>query len=146
VLFKPESLGEIQLEIDELSLKHYAEIAPDKSFPLALQLDRYAILEKAGMLKIYSARLEDGKLAGYQSFLLSISMHYGYFQAHQDTLYIDPVYRGHGLSFLSYCDDELKKIGVQIVRQSVTPKRDFSPVLKRLGYTLEEVQYTRRLS
>lgn len=87
------------------------------------------------------------ELIGYASFLLSFSFHYAAFmQAHADTIYIIPECRGIGHHLIEFCDKALKDMGVRVVYQHVSRKKDFSKSLRSLGYEHAEDVYLRRFT
>lgn len=88
------------------------------------------------MLNVFTARHEEtNALTGYAIFFVKHNLHYSTsLQAIQDVLYIDQKQRGFGAKFILWCDQELKKLGVQAVYHHVKTKHDFGPLLKRIGY------------
>ena len=116
-------------------------------FNLALDVDEglYEELEDTGWLKVYTMR-KGSELVGYCVFMLFYNMHHRTsLQAKQDVLYINKGNRGRCLPFLTYCDGELKELGVEFIHQCVPDMNDWSPVLKRMGYEKLETIYLRRL-
>jgi GNAT superfamily N-acetyltransferase len=101
------------------------------------------------MLRIYTARLHDGKLIGYAVFLVNTNAHYaGSLQAVQDVLYIDPEHRrGHAaLRLLHFSEAELRDEGVQCVYHHVKLNHPaLGVLLERMGYAKIETIYGRRL-
>jgi GNAT superfamily N-acetyltransferase len=127
---------------------HWREIAHYPDIPLDVDAASYEQVEAAGMLRIYTARL-DGKLVGYAAFIVSPSLHYkGSIQAKQDVLYVDPAHRGGtiGARLVKFSDAHLAIEGVQVVMQHVKLSH---PLLGRLlvlrGYEPIETLYAKRL-
>lgn len=144
--FQRESLGEAASDILGLANQHYEEVSHFKDVPLAPSFKNFTLLEKAGFLYIFTARLNQ-KLIGYAAYIAAPHIHYeGFIQAHSDLIYMLPTYRGHAMSFFRACDQMMKEAGIQSVCQVVTEKKDFSLLLKRLGYQKLETTYIRRLS
>ena len=86
------------------------------------------------------------RLAGYAGFFIYQSMqHKTSIHAKQDILFIEKKSRGHGKEFIKYCDEMLKKIGIDEVLHSVPKSKDWSPILKRIGYKELETTYRRSL-
>lgn len=133
-------------EMLPLLAAHWQEIAHFKDIPLNPDLSYYKLLEQNGMLRVYTYR-KRGALVGYAVFGLRHNPHYRQsFQANQDILYINPSDRGMGpIKFIKYCDDELRKEGVQAVYHHVKARHNFGLVLQRMGYELVDLIYTRRL-
>lgn len=144
--FSRESVCSIEDEIKPLIQSHWEEIAHYKDIPLDPDWDYYRLLDAKGFLGVYTAR-EEGKLIGYSIYVVKRNPHYkSSLQASQDIIFISPEKRGFGKEFINWCDMELKGIGVQAVYHHVKKDHDFSPVLRRLGYTLVDLIYARRLS
>lgn len=147
-------------EMKPLLEKHFHEIAHYQDIPLDPAIDQYLALERAGALRVFTARgliraqNEDGNweekeiLAGYCIFFVRHNLHYqGSLQASQDILFVYPAFRhaGFGSKFISFCDDELRKEGVQVAYHHVKQAHNFGPLLERIGYQLVDLIYGRRL-
>ena len=127
---------------------HYHEIAHFRDLKLKPNRDGYLQCESAGGIRVYTVR-DDGRLVGYQVFLVSLNLHYNEsLQAIQDVLYLAPDLRGRliGYRFIRWCDEQLRAEGVEVVMQHVKVKHDFGPMLTRMGYELMENVYVKRLS
>ena len=138
--------------VRELTLmtKDYQHLAGSGAFEKsAVDIDwaSYNQLHGLGALLVYTVRLEDSdKLVGFAFFILQrATKHQGELLATCDAIFIEDQYRGHGYSFIAHCDNSLRACGVTISMYAVTPKRDYSPVLKRLGHQPQETFYSRRL-
>lgn len=143
---KSENLDTSLEEAKPLLQKHWDEIAHYKDIPLNPDYDHYYKMEKAGMLKIYTARDQEARMIGYAVYILSPALHYKQSMvARQDIIYIDPQHRGVGLFLLKWCDEQLKSLGVQIVCHHVKAVHNFGPSLQRMGYELQDLIYTKRL-
>jgi GNAT superfamily N-acetyltransferase len=128
-------------------VEHFVQISPHQNILLQPDFQVYDQCDKQGLVRFYTARsADDQKLVGYALFFVRTHPHFrGSIQAHQDLLFIHPEKRGFGWAFLRWIDEELAKEGVQMIHQTVTTQCDYSPLLKRLGYTAAETIYTRRL-
>lgn len=147
VRFQRETVGGIIDDILPLAKKHYQEVSHYSDIPLELDYQKFYALEKINALFIFSIRAQDRALIGYAVFFADKHVHYASKHAHSDAIFILPEYRGElGRKFVDWCDQEMKKEGVSLVYHSVTPKKDFSKMLKKLGYELHETIYTRKLS
>lgn len=144
--FARERAQDILDEILPLLKSHYDEIAHFKDIPLEPDFEKYLKLEELDGIRVYTARDENQKLIGYSVFFLSHNIHYkSSLQAVQDVLFIHPSNRGSGAKFILWCDDQLKKDGVQAVYQHVKAAHNFGPLLERFGYQLVDLIYSRRL-
>jgi len=126
---------------------HFAEIAHYPDIKLNPQFDLYRTLDQMGNLRVFTLR-ERGVLRGYAIFMVRENMHYGdSLQAVQDVLYLDPPLRKQmlGARLIQWCDEELKREGVQVVYQHVKKAFNFGPLLARLGYEEVEAVWARRL-
>jgi hypothetical protein len=131
-------------EISELTRLNHAET---NLFGDELRIDpeRYAQMEEDGIYRVFTIR-KAGELVGYCGFVIYNPLHHIHAKhACQDVLFIKKGHRGHAVRFVSYCDGELRKLGVQIVLQHSPKSKDWSPVLKRLDYQELETTYFRRL-
>lgn len=125
---------------------HYEEIAKFKDIPLEPDQESYIALDKAGIVRAFTARDEANTLQGYAVFFVKHNLHYkSSLQAVQDVLYVNPTSRGFGAKFILWCDKELQREGVQAVYHHVKSEHNFGPLLERMGYELVDLIYTRRL-
>lgn len=134
-------------ELKPLLEKHYTEIAHYLDIPLDPAFEQYIAMENVGALRVFTARLE-GKLIGYSIFFVRPNLHYrSSLQAAQDILFIDPDHRkgSFGGRLIAFCDEELKREGVQVVYHHVKKAHNFGPLLERMGYQLVDLIYGRRL-
>lgn len=136
-------------ETRALLLRHWQEVSTTPDIPLDPDFAAYAALEEDGILRCYILR-DQGVIQGYAVFMVSQSIKYQTVtDAYCDLLYVAPRLRGQmvGPRFLQWCDEQLAKAGVQLVRHCVQRTRDFGPVLTRLGYEPEPEQmvYLHRL-
>jgi hypothetical protein len=135
-------------EISPLLVQHYQEIAWNGCPPLNPNFEEYIKADNAGFVRCYTARMSDDKrLIGYNVLWLKRHSHYQFsLQAVQDVIFMEPSQRGSGFEFMKYCDEELRKEGVQIVYRQVTEKKDYSRSLKVLSYEKIETVFARRFS
>lgn len=114
--------------------------------PLSLDFETYLASEEAGGLKSYTVRTEENKLVGYCLFFISNHTHHkGMMVAHQDVIYVDPIYRTCGIRLLRYTESELKTQGVNLIIQAAPKISRLGKVLERLKYEEMETLYIRRL-
>jgi len=117
--------------------KHWREVCwrPEK-FPLAPDHERYRALEKAGALRIYTAR-EAGILLGYAVFVVTRHLHYrDVLVANNDLLFVDPARRGAwlGVKLLKLARDSLKAEGVQAVSIRMKDEHAWGAIARRVGF------------
>lgn len=132
-------------EMKKLSELHYKEVAPYDDIALNVDWEKFIALEHHGVLHFYTMRSE-GKLIGYAMFTVGNSLEYkDSLQASMMNLFIHPRNRGRGHKFISWCDEQLKKLDVQVVYHHVKFKNDYGVLLKRLGYDIMNIEYSKRL-
>jgi hypothetical protein len=132
----------------ELFELHRVEVAHFKDIPLGVDVEMYNKIEDNGALRCFTARDDDNVLIGYCLFFIKQNPHYNTsLQANQDVLFIRPDRRGFGRELVTWCDEELKKEGVQVVTHHVKAKKElnFSPMLESMGYELIDLVYGKRL-
>jgi hypothetical protein len=144
-IFQKEKLKDIYEEMYPILMKHWEEISHYLDIPLEPDKLRYLKQEEDGICHVWTAR-DESKLIGYAVFMIGQNPHYkSSKQAYQDILYISKENRGFGKSFISWCDDRLREMGVQVVRHHIKFSHDWSPVLERMGYTKEDIILSKRL-
>jgi len=147
VRFSREKCYDIFTEISPLLLDHYLEIAHYLDIPLDPDYEQYKRIEEAGALRTFTARTTDGELIGYAIFFVRHNLHYkSSLQAVQDIIYIDKKRRGFGMSFVDWCDAELRAEGVEVVYHHVKSAHNWGQMLEKLDYKLVDLLYTRRLN
>lgn len=137
VTFQREQLtNAFILEISPLLREHYKEIAHYQDIELDVDWDAYFGAQERGQFVFYTARTaETGELIGYNAFFVRANPHYRKsIVAANDVIFISKERRGFGRSFIRWCDERLKSIGVQLVSHHIKFAHDWSAVLKRDGY------------
>jgi hypothetical protein len=134
--------------------EHKREIAHFQDIELKVDVDRYLVAEAAGVLRVYTVRVQDEveglKLVGYAAFFVARNPHYAdSLQAVQDVIYVDTRHRRGrlGLGLIAFAESELRAEGVQVVRQHVKlahPKLGWI-LQHKFGYEPEETIYVKRL-
>ena len=143
-VFSSERVPSVWDEIYPLFLEHHAEIGEIKDLPLDPNCEAYKNLDALGMVRVYIAR-EEGKIIGYCVFFISQSMHYKQIKdAVQDIVFINKDHRGFGKKFMEWCDEELRKEGVNVIHRYSSSERDLGPIYKRNGYDFKALVYSRR--
>lgn len=150
--FKEEKFDDgLILELVPLLEKHYQEISHFKDIKLNPDYDTYKKIHASGLMKMFTARVKNelglkGELVGYGCYFIKNNIHYkDSLQAHQDVLYIDKTKRGFGRQFIKWCDDELRKIGIQVVYHHTKAAQSFGRILERMDYELVDLIYAKRL-
>lgn len=145
--FAREKLSDILDDIAPMLIQHWREVAPYKDIPVAPRLDHYVAADENDLLRCYTLR-ENEEMIGYAIFFVVESLQSkGVILAKHELLYISPTKREglRGFDFIAACDKRLKAEGVDIVSHLVRPDHDYSPILKRLGYTCTGYDFSRRL-
>lgn len=127
---------------------HWEEVAFYRDMPLNVDYGRYVDYYQRGALRIYAARIQT-MLVGYSIFLLTHPPHYkSSFEAHQDTLFVHPDHRrgGTAVKLMEFSEDDLALEGVEIIRLHVKAAHDPAAFLRRMGYSLEDHLYSKRLN
>lgn len=149
VVFALEPLNEsLAHEVAPLLEAHWREIAHDLTIPLNPEWKRYFALQEAGAFRVYTAR-KDGELVGYAAFIVSPNLHYSTsLQAMQDVLFIrEDLRRGTlGTRLIKFSEQQLQADGVQVVLHHIKAKHNWSPLIERLGYTLVDLIYFKRIN
>jgi hypothetical protein len=150
LIFARETLTkEILDEAFPLLKDHWKEIAHYQDILLEPDTDLYLKLVELGLVRLFTVRDEDKNLFGYSVFMVRPNLHYkSSLQANNDVIYLDPSIRGgmNGYRFIKWCDEELKKEGIQIVTHHVKKAHNFGSMLERLNYELVDLIYCRRLN
>jgi len=154
ILYQRELFDAFYLEALPLLERHRLEIAHFPDIPLDVDTDRYRNAEQAGVLRIYTARLNHGPsgpltLIGYAVFLLQHNPHYqSSLQAVEDVLYVDPDQRRGrtGIELIRFSEAALKREGVQAVYHHVKLAHPtLGILLAKEGYESIETIYVKRI-
>jgi len=142
--FQQESLEQAWPDAQRLFALHYEELTFGKErVKLAPDTGRYKALERDGGLMVFTARDDDGAMAGYAVFFLTSHIHYRLnLFAVNDVFYIDPERRSDpwlGFRFIKFLDRHLSAISeIDAIKWHTKVHREFGPILHRLGYVPEE--------
>jgi len=132
-------------ELGKLASLHYLESHPYEDIPLNISWERFIKLEEVGILKFFAMK-ENNQLIGYAIFTVHYSLEYrDSLQASLSNIFIHPDKRGNGAKFILWCDEQLKKLDVQVVYHHVKARNDYGVLLKRLGYDIMNIEYSKRL-
>ncbi len=149
IIFASESFKGIRREAKPLFFAHWREVCHDPEF---LKLDpdweTFDALEDHGLVHTITAR-DGARLVGYIVFILQPLLHYKAVRcALEDAHYLMPGYRQgwNGLNMFRFAEEELKKLGVHVIKIHTKSALDKGPVFKRLGYSLTEHNYMKRIA
>ena len=147
ITFQSERATECFSEALPLLQAHWDEVANYQDIKLDPDFEVYAMLEETGKLKTYTARNAERKLIGY--FVAFVSHHPHHrksLQANLDIIFILPEYRGGtGRKFISWCENQLRDEGVQVVYQHLKIAHDKAALMQKLGYEAIDKVYGKRL-
>lgn len=127
-------------------IRHGHELGLDID-EMAMDWPTYLALQENGLFHYYTLR-RGGRLAGYVTYFITPSMHrVGTSFALCDMFYIEPQSRGmmQGARMLSFAEEDLKKYGILSIWQGVRADHDYSKLLLRKGYHLDEYCYIKRV-
>jgi GNAT superfamily N-acetyltransferase len=135
--------------VRHLLLKNWQESGANPDIPLDVDVEKYVIAERAGILRCYAAMIEN-KIVGYAVFVLSRHSQYKQtIYGSCDVIYVDRDVRSTmiGLDLIRHCEDALADEGVDIVQQC-EPKggTPLGKLLRFLGYAPKEVVWTKRIT
>lgn len=142
--FAEETISSVLPEAKPLLKKHWREVEVSK-FPLDPDYDLYLDLEKKGITKSFSSRV-NGKMVGYAVYFVQYSHHYKtILMAKQDLIYLNPEERSQAHRFLQFCEKQLKEAGVKVIVSNAKINTGFEFLLGRLGYVPEETLYVKNI-
>jgi len=148
ITYQQESLVTTKEDARPLLEKHWEEIALNKdTIKLNPDWDAYADLEDAGVLKIFTARL-DGQLIGYFVVFVKEHLHYkDHLFAYNDILFLTKEYRKGftGAKLMKFAEKCLKEDGVSVVIVNTKRHKPFDVLLNWLGYKHIENIYSKVL-
>lgn len=144
-----EGYADVLGEIGPLLENHWQEVAFYPDIPLSPDWAAYEATDRAGCLRVYTARLE-GVLIGYCVVFVRQGIHYTTcLEASEDLLFIAPHFRKGrvGIGLIKFTDDQLRAEGVQLIKRHVKidPALNFGPLLERMGYDPIDQIYGKRL-
>ena len=141
--------------IEDLLIEHYEEVAQDKErIPYAPDWDDYYRLERAGVFKALSLRL-DGALAGYNWFWVMPHRHNRHtLMATNDVIYLRPLARKgwNGVRLIRQAEQDLRALGVVKIMYHSKPDvllgrngGTLGGLLEKLGYEFSETVHKKVL-
>lgn len=108
---------------------------------------RYTELARAGYLDCFIIlHRPTSKPVGVALFILDMCLQQKeLLSASQSLNYVTKEHRGAAYPFMKFCDDILIKRGVNVIWRQSTTEKDIGKVYERMGYSLSEKLYLRRL-
>ena len=136
-------------ENQHLLEEHWDEVATkDNGRSLKVDWDSFFLFEKMGKLVTIVAREED-EVIGYAVFIVMNQLHaFDSMAAHNDALFIKKEYRGSkaGYKLIKESERILGEVYPNILMLwHVKPALDFSPLLKKLGYSEVDIIYGKNI-
>ncbi|WP_165078266.1 MULTISPECIES: GNAT family N-acetyltransferase [unclassified Desulfovibrio] len=149
LVFRQEGAGVLG-EAAELAAAHWREVEAELhgGADYAPDGERYAALERLGMLSITTARDREGRLAGYAVFTLAPCPHLkGETVAALDALYLAPQARRglNALALLRSAEAAVAARGAALAQYSSPASRPCGALYRRLGATHTETIWHKRL-
>jgi len=148
VKIQRESVASIWHEIQPLLVENQAETGWHDELGAVPSDEPFVIAEDAGTFVCFTARSANGQLVGYAGFWVVEHPHYrpGTLVAFCDAIYLAPSHRGaDGVRLIRFTERELAALGCALTHQTVSPKRDHSRLLERLGYECTDITFAKRL-
>ena len=125
-------------ELKELFELHYKEVGSFQGLGFEPNYEAMRLCDSVGMVRYYTVRV-DKVLVGYNLFTVMPDMfHKSHKSAGEVALFIHPEYRGEGLKFIKFVDQNLD---VDIIYRATKTCFDFGFVLRRAGYALVDNVY-----
>jgi hypothetical protein len=130
-------------DIESLIHAHWDEVALHKDqIKLDPDWEKYYALEDAGCLAVFCA-YRDNVIVGYCIFILTTGLHYkNSMMALNDVVYIIPELRTGlgvvGMRMISAVEENLSRRGVDKITWHIKVEHDWSPMMVRKGYAVEE--------
>lgn len=150
LIFGQVDAAGVLAEAAGLAASHWSEVeaALFGGGEYALDAERYATLEKLGMLSVTTARDRAGRLAGYAVFTLAPCPHLpGETVAALDGLYLAPQARQglNALALLRSAEAAVAARGASLVQYSSPASRPCDALYRRLGARRTETIWHKRL-
>lgn len=128
--------------------EHWNEVVEDSRL-LAPHWEYFREIEKLGQCVCFVVRKDkDKEVVGYAVWIFQPNLHSRNVRlAFNDAIFLKKDCRAGGLgkSFLEYCDEELEKLGAQMIVWHVKPAVDFSRALIAMGYSHHATVYARNI-
>ncbi len=147
ITYQREPVHGLWPELLPMMEAHYVELGEHHDIELNVDTGMYETVDGLGGLRCFTAR-DGADLVGYAVFFVREHAHHrDSVQASCDAVYLAPSYRCGltGVDLLAHANRALRDEGVQVVRYGAKPDTPLSASLARLGYTLSEHTFSKRL-
>lgn len=138
---------------------HYHALGAWSGAPLEPDVERYAQMQAAGILHVFTARWHD-RLVGYLAYMVHRGLHYSTLTfASEDVVWIDPKARASTIArdLYAHAEDDLRDLGVHRILQHCriedAPgvyrflfRLGIGPFLRRLGYLPVDIVFCKRIA
>lgn len=124
--------------------EHWNEVVKDER-KLKPHWEAFHEMDRLNRLRCFAV-MDEGDVIGYTVFLIQYDLHAcDTLIAFNDAVFLKKECRKYNLGrkFLEFCEEELKKQGVNLVVWHVKPCVDYSGTLKRMGYKLFNTLYSK---
>ena len=130
-----------------LAFKHWNETQGYKNQRYNPLFERYQQYEKGGFFVQFVAKHGE-RLVGYAGVYTLPSMHSQALVSVEDTWFLLPEYRKgwNAIHFYRYMENACRKRGVIEATLTLPDEKALDPIVKRLGYTLRNRQYSKNLA
>lgn len=146
--FSRESYERAVDDVRPLLREHWQELATYEDVPLDPDFDSYRVVDAAGMLRVYTARL-DGALVGYAIFFVRPHHHYrSTLWAISDIILVRREHRNLGLGdgLFGFVERDLAADGVKVMyTMAKLAHPELSFLLESRGHVKNEVIHAKRL-
>lgn len=141
-----ERFDDCLAEINELGKDHYEEVVTHSPGEYALDEELYHHIENSGNLRLFTARDNDKSLRGYCAFMIQYDSHARHvLVATEDSIYIQPTYRGNGRQFIDFQDEVLGAEGVERIYRHVPLQSRHGRMLQSYGYQPIQQLYVKKI-
>lgn len=146
IVYAREAFAAAYPDLAHLMAANHAEVSPVRDRPLRLNRDAYQMIDEAGLLRLFVARVDETAVA-YWMLHVRPHLHTGDLVATADGLYVDPAWRARGIAeeLMAAAADDMRADGVRIVVASASAELPQDAWLTRQGYWLAETCWRRDL-
>lgn len=143
IAFQEEKIENVYVEAYPLFEKHNDEVG--EGLKLDFNIDYYLEQNEDGLIRFYTLR-DENELIGYAVYCLGhCANHKTKIVATESGVFILKDKRGSGLPFITFCEQQLKELGVSEVIQIVPIKSKWGRFLEYKGYVKTEVMYCKEI-
>lgn len=147
--YQQEFLTKVKSESLGLIAEHYEELSSDKDlYELNPRWEDYEHLELLNLLRLFTVRTDEGVLVGYLLATLQPAPHHNdTLFSHAHAMFLRKSFRKGftGINLIKFAEDCLKSDGVDKMFITTKVKSDFPQLMKRLGYSPDEITYSKNI-